>query len=50
MKQHQIPNIIDEDIVANAPGEGKTPPLVLRNDYCEELTFPYLFYTRKFDH
>ena len=46
----EIPNIIDKDNVTNAPGQSKTPPSVLRDDYCEELAFPCLFPTRKYGH
>ena len=46
----EIPNIIDEDNVTNAPGQSKTPPSVLRDDYCDELAFPCLFPARKFGH
>ena len=32
-----------------APGEGKLPKSILNDEYCEELSFPHLFPTRKFD-
>ena len=32
------------------PGKGKTPVSVLNDNYCEELAFPYLFPTEKFDY
>ena len=44
----EILDIIDEDNIAIAPGQGKTPLPILRDDYCEELAFPYLFPTEKF--
>ena len=44
----EIPGIIDEDNITIAPGQGKTPLPILRDDYCEELAFPYLFPTEKF--
>ena len=44
----EIPGIIDEDNITIAPGQGKTPLPILRDDYCKELAFPYLFPTEKF--
>ena len=44
----EIPRIIEEDNVIMAPGQGKTPVLILNDDHCEELAFPYLFPTERF--
>ena len=44
----EIPSITGENNTTIAPGQGKTPLLILRDGYCEELTFPYLFPTGKF--
>ena len=44
----EIPTITEDDNVIIATGQGKTPVLVLNDDHCEELTFPYLFLTGKF--
>ena len=44
----EIPGIIDEDNITIAPGQGKNPLSILRDNYCEELAFPYLFPTGKF--
>ena len=32
----EIPGIIDEDNITVAPGQGKSPLSILRDDYCEE--------------
>ena len=44
----EIPGIIDEDNITIAPGQGKTLLSIVRDDYCEELAFPYLLPTGKF--
>ena len=44
----EIPNIIDEENVIIAPGQGKTPVLILSDKFCEEQTFPYLLPKGKF--
>ena len=44
----EIPRIIEDDNVIMAPGQGKTPVLILNDDSCEELAFPYLFPTGRF--
>ena len=41
----EIPTIIEDDNVIIAPGRGKTPFSVLKDDHCEELAFLYLFPT-----
>ena len=40
--------IIDNENVIIAPGQRKTLVLLLHDDTCEELGFPYLFPNRKF--
>ena len=37
-----IPNIINDENVIIAPGQGKKPASFLRDDFCEEQAFPYL--------
>ena len=44
----EIPSIIDEDNIPVAPEQGETPRSILRDDYCEELAFLYLFSQGKF--
>ena len=36
-----IPGIIDEDNKTIAPGQGKIPLSILRDDYCEQRAFLY---------
>ena len=43
----EISRITLNDNVIMAPGQGKTLVLILNDDHCEELAFPYLFSTRK---
>ena len=37
-----IPNIINDENVIIAPGQGKKPASFLRDDFCEEQAFPYV--------
>ena len=45
----EIPRIIEDDNAIMIPGYGKTPVSILNDDHCEELAFPYLFPTGRFD-
>ena len=38
----EIPNIIDQENVIIAPGQGKTPVSILSDKFCEEQAFPHL--------
>ena len=38
----EIPNIINEQNVLIAPGQGKKTVSILRDEFCEEQAFPYL--------
>ena len=38
----EIPNIINEENVIIAPGQGKIPVSILRDEFCEEQAFPHL--------
>ena len=38
----EIPNVIDEENVIIAPGQGKTPVSNLSDKFCEEEAFPHL--------
>ena len=44
----EIPDIIDEGNITIAPGQGRFLLSILRDDYCEELAFSYLFSTGKY--
>ena len=44
----EIPNIINEENVIIAPGEGKTPVSVLGEELCKEQAFPHLLFKGKF--
>ena len=39
---------VNSECIGIAPGEGKLPKSILNDKYCEELSFPKLFPTRKF--
>ena len=39
----EIPNIINEENVVIAPGPGKNPVSILRDEFCEEQAFAHLF-------
>ena len=43
-----ISNIVSNENIIIAPGQGKTPVSVLSDEICEEQAFPYLFPTGKF--
>ena len=38
----EIPNLINEENVIIAPGQGKNLVSILSDEFCEERTFPYL--------
>ena len=44
----EIPNTINEENVTIAPGQGKIPVSVLRDEFCEEQAFPHLLPKGKF--
>ena len=44
----QIPNIINDENVIIAPGQGKNPVSILSDQFCEEQAFPYLLPKGKF--
>ena len=43
-----IPNLLSSEEVNIAPGDGKQPTSMLNDEFCEELSFPYLFPRGKF--
>ena len=43
-----IPNIVNNENIIIAPGQGKTPISVLSDEYREEQAFPYILPTGKF--
>ena len=43
-----IPNIVSNQNIIIAPGQGKTPVSVLSDEFCEEQAFPYLLPTDRF--
>ena len=44
----EIPNIINEENLIIAPGQGKRPVSILGDEFCEEQTFPYFIFNGKF--
>ena len=44
----EIPNIINDENVIIAPGQGKTPVSILRDEFCEQQAFPHLLPNDKF--
>ena len=44
----EIPNIINEENVIIAPGQGKSPDSILGDEFCEEQAFTYLVPKGKF--
>ena len=43
-----IPNIVSNQNIIIAPGQGKTPVSVLSDEFCEEQVFPYFLPTDRF--
>ena len=39
----EIPNIVGDENIIVAPGQGKKPLSIFHDEHCEELAFPYLF-------
>ena len=44
----EIPNIVEDENLIVAPGQGKTPVPIVNDEFCEELAFPHLFPSGKF--
>ena len=44
----EIPNIVENENLIVAPGQGKTPVAIANDEFCEELAFPYLFPSGEF--
>ena len=42
----QIPNIINEENVIIAPGQGKTPVSILNDEFCEGHSYFHIFFLR----
>ena len=43
-----IPHIVTSEEISIAPGKGKEPVSIFKDNYCEELAFPCLVPTGKF--
>ena len=46
----EIPNIINDENVIIAPGQGKNPVSILSDEFCEEQSFSYLLPKVKFSY